>query len=409
MPERLDQIPPLAMRPQPPRLRLWLALLVLFLLTSMGLTLSLDDLALQQGTNDWLTTLGIPLAAWSALGFVRALIFLIEHRNADGWDEARELEWMGRVRQGRRSQQVLAASLYTALRAPEDRTGAGQLDALLGDVSAFKAQPSREEAPGIRHSRLPVEGEQPEELLLQALTKVFADLAPTLLRVSEKTPLALLREIDSSLSADAMQQVWQQAWEASGIRQSLIPVEGSGLTVLDKWLDHHITDPALLLVVALQIAPSQPQGTAEAAVGVLLGNRLTQTTLSPMAYLHRPEQEQAPTTEALRYAVRQALDWVPLTAQAIERVWRAGIDKQRDADIATVLSEVAMPTRHTQGLCDLDALLGQPGKAAPWLAIAAATRTVERGAGSQFIFSGDGPVETGLWSTVLMPVPAPST
>ncbi|MEF9672781.1 hypothetical protein QNM99_12885 [Pseudomonas sp. PCH446] len=94
---------------------------------------------------------------------------------------------------------------------------------------------------------------------------------------------------------------------------------------MDQWLDQRITDQALLLVVALRFAPQQPEGTAEVAVGLLFGNRLTQTTLAPIAYLHRPEQERGPTTEALLYAARQSLDWVPLEAKSIEQVWRGGL------------------------------------------------------------------------------------
>lgn len=37
--------------------------------------------------------------------------------------------------------------------------------------------------------------------------------------------------------------------------------------------------------------------------------------------------------------------------------------------------------------------------------VAAATQTIQRGAGPQFIFSGDSSVEAGLWGTVLTPAP----
>jgi hypothetical protein len=136
---------------------------------------------------------------------------------------------------------------------------------------------------------------------------------------------------------------------------------------------------------------------------LLLGNRLMQSILAPIAYLHRPEQERKPTDADLLCATRQALDWVPLQAQAVKRVWLTGIDPQRHAAIATVLMDVPMPVQLPKALCNLDALLGQPGKASPWLAIAAAAQTIERGAGPQFIFSGGTAVD-GLWSTVLMPV-----
>jgi hypothetical protein len=381
-------------------------MLPLFLLAGVGLILAFGDQTLQpHAVNFWGVALGVPLLGWSALGFVRALLFLGQHSAADGWDEAREADLLRCVRRGRRSQQVLSVSLHTALRERGDQTGAAQLDALLSGTRALKAQPSRQGAASMRHSRLASDANTPEELLLEALTQVLADLAATLVQVPERTPLALLLEVDSGLPKDELERAWRLAWVASGIRHSVVAVEGSGLAALDQWLDQRIGDQALLMVVAVQIAPQQPEGTAEVAVGLLLGNRLTQTTLAPVAYLHRPEQERAPTTEKLLYAARQALDWVPLQAQSIEQAWRVGIDAQRDAAISTVLAEVPLPVKHNQGLHNLDALLGQPGKASPWLAIAAATQTIQRGAGPQFIFSGGSSVEAGLWSTVLTPVP----
>jgi len=243
-----------------------------------------------------------------------------------------------------------------------------------------------------------------EKVLLGVFSQVLAELAQTLALLPDEKPLALLLEVESGLPEGQWRLAWQKAWSASGIRQSAVPVEAQGLSALDQWLDQRIDDQALLLVVAVQFAPLQPEGKAEVAVGLLLGNRMTQTTLPPMAYLHRPEQQRANTSDALLYATRQALDWVPLDAKSIEHTWRVGIDAQRHAAISTVLAQVPMPVKHNQGLIDLDASLGLAGTASPWLAIAAATQTIQRGAGPHFIFSGDSAVDAGLWSTVLTPV-----
>jgi hypothetical protein len=258
-------------------------MLPLFLLAGVGLMLVFGDQRLQpHAVNFWGVALGVPLLGWSALGFVRALLFLGQYSAADGWDEAREADLLRCVRRGRRSQQVLSVSLHTALREPGDRTGAAQLDALLSGTRALKAQPSRQGAIPMRHSRLASDANTPEDLLLEALTQVLADLAATLLQVPENTPLALLLEVDSGLPKDELERAWRLAWDTSGIRHSVVAVEGRGLAALDQWLDQRIGDQALLMVVAVQIAPQQPEGTAEVAVGVLLGNRLTQTTLAPV-------------------------------------------------------------------------------------------------------------------------------
>jgi hypothetical protein len=235
------------------------------------------------------------------------------------------------------------------------------------------------------------------------LAQTLADLAPTLAQLPADQPLALLLDVDTRLQEIQWRRVWQQAWRESGIRQPVSPVDGRGLAALDYWLDHRIGDSALLLVIAVQFAPQQPVGTAEAAVGLLFGNRLTQATLPPIAYLHRPEQERTPTCDDLLYATRQALDWVPIESTSIEQVWRVGINGQRADAIASVLCEVPMSVK---GLCDLDAMLGNPRCVSPWLAIAGGAQTIQRGAGPQFIFSG-GAAGTGIWSTVLMPTSPP--
>jgi len=361
-----------------------------------------DEASLQRPAEFWFPAIGIPFLGWCVLGFGRLLFHVGEHSAADGWDEAREKDMSLRVRQGRRSQQVLVASLYTALRAPGEPP-TQQLDKLLDGVTPLKSQPSRQGGTISRHTLLSSGSDgDSRRTLLRILKSVLADLAPMLAQLSDDQPLALLLEIDTGLPEEQWRRVWRRAWRESGIRQSSTSLEVGGLAALDHWLDHRVRDQALLLVVALQFAPQQPEGTAEVAVGLLFGNRLTQATLPPIAYLHRPEQERKPTTDDLFYATRQALDWVPVDAKSIEQVWRVGIDSQRQADIASVMTGVPMGSTKP-GVCNLDASLGFPGCASPWMAIAAATQTVQRGTGPHFIFSGRDATD-GLWGTVLMPV-----
>lgn len=402
MPIRLDKMPPLAQRPQRPRFLFWLGMLLLCcLLGTVGTLLFGDETLPERPSDFWTLALGIPFLAWCVLGFGRVLLHVGEHAAADGWDDAREEDMNRKIRQGRRSQQVLGVSLQTALGESADDPEM-QLDALLSGTKALKSQASRMDGAPLCHSCLSCDAdENPEAILLSIWAQTLADLAPTLALLPDDQPLALLLDVDTGLPEKQWRRVWKQAWRESGIRQPITSVDGSGLAALDYWLDQRIGDRAMLLVVAMQFAPQQPQGTAEAAVGLLFGNRLTQTTLSPIAYLHRPEQERKPTADDLLYATRQALDWVPVESRLIEQVWRVGIDGRRAAAIAGVLSEVPMSVNRP-GLCNLDAMLGHPGCASPWLAVAAGTQAIRRGAGPQFIYSG-GAEAVGLWGTVLMP------
>lgn len=408
MPVRLDQVPAPSPRPSRPRGWLWLGVLpLLLLLLGVCVTLLFGSQSLREHpASFWGMALGWPLFGWCLLSFGRVLLYCGQQQVADGWDNAREEDLIQKIRRGRRVQQVLGVSLHTALRAP-DASVTTLLGSLRGEVKAITAQPSRKGQTVSRHSRIAGDADDtPEQALLRLLKQVLADLVPTLKQLSDDTPLALLLEVDSALPKNVWQDLWRQAWSESGIRQPTVPVEGSGLAALDQWLDQRISDQASLLVVALQFAPQQPEGTAEAAVGLLFGNRLTQTVLPPIAYLHRPEQERESTTEALLYAARQALDWVPLDAQSIQQTWRVGVDVRRNEGLSKVLAAVPLPAKNNQGFYNLDTSLGNPGKTSPWLAIAAATQTIQSGAGPQFIFSGSNCIDAGLWSTVLTPVPS---
>jgi hypothetical protein len=402
MPVRLDTVPARARRPARPRVWLWLGFFLLCLLLGVGASFLFADGPLhQQPVDFWRLALGLPLLGWCVLVFARVVLHIGKQSAADGWDDARERDLIRRLRKGRRCLQVLGGSFYTALRGPSAGP-AGQLDALLSGSEALKAQPFRMDGAPLSHSRLPEDkAEDLEALFLSVLTRSFADLAPILAQLPDDKPLALLLEVDCRLTEDQWRPAWRKAWRESGIRQTLVPVDGRGLEAVDRWLDQRIDDQSLLMVLAVQLAPDQPEGTAEVAVAVLFGNRLTQSVLPPFAYLHRPEQRRKSTHAGLLYTARQALDWVPLQAQSIEQVWRAGVGAQ--PQIESVLLDLAMPAKPPENFCNLDALLGHAGKASPWLAIAAAAQTVERGGGPQFIFSG-GATADGLWSTVLMPV-----
>ncbi|MBO0494146.1 hypothetical protein J1G37_13675 [Pseudomonas sp. Marseille-Q1929] len=367
MPVRLDQVPAQASRPVRPGRWLWFAGLPLFLLLLGvgGVSLFGAQLLHQRPINFLGLAVGVPLLGWCLLGFGRVFLYVGQQQVADGWDMAREEDLAHKLRRGRCAQWVLAASHHFV---------AGSI----------------EDASGLR--------------LQKALTQVLADLAPVLEQVPGEVPLAVLFEVESALPQVVSRQAWRQAWSLSGIRQSVVSVQGSGLDALDYWLDHRIADQALLFVVSIQFMPQQPEGKAEVAAGILFANRRTYQALPCKACLHRPEQAREANADALFYAARQALEWVPLNAQSIEQIWRAGVDTEGGTQLFSVLEKMPIQATHKQRINDLDTSQGNPGRASAWLAIAAATQAIECGVGSQFIFSGDGNGAQGLWCTVLTPM-----
>ncbi|OBY87584.1 hypothetical protein A6723_006885 [Pseudomonas sp. AU11447] len=405
---RLDKVPPPAKPPTPPSAWVWLGLLLLALLSGMGLTLALGEQSLgEQPLLFWGRALGIPLVVWSLLLFARFLLHISLLSSAEGWDEAREADWLAKLRKGRRSQQVLAVSLHTALRDEEDGQGDAQFEALTCGKSELKTQPVRGKGElTARHTAmLPVmddagKTQDDAAMLLRLYRQVLGEMAVALRAFPAEQPLMLVQETDSSVPPAEQQDAWQRAWAESGIRQSVTRLERQGLDAIDHWLDERIADPALVLVVALCVAPEPLEDSAEVAVGLLLGNRLTQKTSRAVAYLHRPEQEHGTTGETLRYAAHQALDWVPLKAEALKRAWLVGIPAKRQGDINTAVQELLKPEPAVR---DLGACLGHPGCAAPWLAIAAALEAVRREGQPQIIFSGNTVADSALWSSVATP------
>lgn len=402
MPVELDRMPPAAVQPKRPRLWFWLCLLAVALIIAFaGVVLFSEDALRETPLEAWSTALGISFLGWGGAFCVRQLYYLHHQRSADGWDAARALDYDGKLRQGRRSLQVCATSVYTALRL-EPMNESEQADAILKGASALKAQSSRMTGATVRHSRLPGDlNEDTERALLNVLKQVLSDLQPTIGDLADDVQIALVVGIESPLRKDRLAEVWKLAWAESGIHQ---PLQLSGLDVVDHWLDRRSEDRAVLLVIAVVIAPQVPLGTAESAVGLLLSNSRAHPALPAVATLHRPEQSRDDTSTALLRAVRQCLDWAPIEVASVEHIWRAGIEQKHQPAVTAVLGEAELSVRKDKQVHNLDALLGNPGTAAPWLAIALAAQTAQRSAGAQLILSGGHGAETALWGTVVTPV-----
>jgi hypothetical protein len=335
------------------------------------------------------------------------MIFIGQQRSADGWDESREQDLDLRISVGRRSLSIMGMSLHSALRAPYSQVDT-QLDALLRGEVAIRSQVSRH---GLveRHSRLPGKVDEAHETLLsEAFANLLVDLAPTLSQAPLDAPVALLFSVDTNVADDTLQHLWNQAWHQSGIRQDQAPLTGEGLAAIDHWLDHCATDQGLLMVIALQIAPSHIENSAEVAVGLLLANQAVPGALQSLGCLHRPEpvseSENEQSDESLMQTARRALDWVPLQPERVGHVWRAGIGESWNASLSSTMSALLPAVDGGQGVTDLDALLGCAGVATPWLAITAAVLRLHREVEPQLVFSGEGSDKTALWALALTPV-----
>lgn len=405
MPVNLKHIPPPAARPNPPVWWVWALLLLLALVAGIGYALYSSHTP--SGTNTqafWEIALEIPSLIWLGLLVLRIVWFKGGEAMSDGWDKEREYRLDCEIRRGQRALQVLGVSLHSALRPVDDADGQAQWVAFLKGEQALKTQASWTSNQGTRHSRLPhAKDETAEQVLERVLRKITEDVAGMLSAFSADTPVTLLLEYESASGESMADAVWQSCLARSDILQPIARTEENGLAVVDSWLDSHNNTPSLLLVIAFQIAPEKSEGTAEAAVGLLFGNPDIQNSLLPLAILHRPEQTHQPDTESLHYALKQALNWGPVLPENVTCGWRVGVDNAWQEGIATGLMALSCPLNTGSDLHNIDSILGYPGPAAPWVAIACATAQ-SNSVGPQLIVSGEYSQSSSLWATLVSPV-----
>lgn len=391
--------------PDSPRFLVWWALLPLVLLTGLGLTVLFGRESLaDEPERFWLIGGLLPLLLWLLFASFGYLVYQLRLLYVDTWNETVATERAKAVQRGRRSLTVLAVNWHSGLREAGVEDGQAQWRALAGGEVALKAQPGWREAVGAaRHSRLQQQPlEVQEQLIARVLRQLASELAAALESIPSGTRLAVLFEGHSRLPEEALDSLWQQAWSDAGIDLPTRRLERKGLDALDDWLDRQHASPDLLLVVAMQVDPERLDGSAEAAVALLLGNPSNESPLPALARLHRPEQERQVTTEALTYALSQALEWGSLPPKAVAQAWFASVPVKRRASLTAAMANLEFPVRPGQGIHDLDTILGCAGCVGPWLAIATATQAVQAEGGPQFIVSGEAPAGvTTLWGLLV--------
>ncbi|MBD9516101.1 hypothetical protein [Pseudomonas sp. PDM22] len=398
----LDSIPAAAVRPSSPRWLLWLGLLPVLVFAGVAAAVGLGGEGwAQHPQRFWWTVLGWPLLLWCAVLGCRWLVYAGQQLVADGWDERREAFRDAETRRGRRSLSVLAVNMQTAFLSSSPRD---QIESLLGQESALKMQPAGDMGGEARCSRLPC---GPEDTLVEqmtgALSRLLADMAAPLALLPKDVPLSVRLMLDSSLDEEQRQTAWDQAWADSGIRQPVTWVHVEDLEIIDQWLDEQ--SPPLLLVVALRISPEALEGSAEAAVGLLL-QRSGDASQTKLAVLHRPERYAALRKDPVRHAVERALLWAALSPSAVNQAWLAGIDPQQAGVPVAVLEDLGAPARPGKGIHDLTWSLGAPGQLAPWLAIATAVGAACASGSPQLLLSDGAAFDGALWCAVLKPASA---
>lgn len=398
MPIDLKNMPDVSVRPASPKFARWMV--VLMILIGFSIVIS----RLVTGKNNALLTVGVPSIVLGGLLFILFVIYLLRAIFANARDREREQTILKEVRRGRRVLQILAAECCTA-HSSADKPFTAIGSNLVKNENVFNPQLSWRGEEDIRLSQIVRAGGAKEEQHLQALFRaLIRKLAQPLSFLPADHPVMVLLEHSSSVSEEKAFALFWDAWQQSGIKQPVSTLTGSGAQAIDDWLDHHIRSDAVLLVMSWQYAPLNTPMSAEAISGILLGNRLTQNVLPPLAFLHRPEAGEG-ESDSLHYAISQALDWVPVKAEKPEHLWLCGVDAETEAH-ATLMKGIA-----AAGLKNVDPLtgfhnfndfLGDPGNAALWLAVAGATQSIQQQPAHHLLISRD-QLTGKVWNMVVSP------
>lgn len=389
----LKHLPERYPRPAPPKTFRWFAVLALMLVISVILMRIFGRYI--DNSHFWLIAIGTPVVVWIVSFGIRMWFWSLQDSKANGFDSRREQWILRETRRARRALQVLNTTYITAYPEIEKDVVA---TAMLNNKSIIASQADWKGEKSKRVSRILVGPEDTPELLIsRLLSELIAGLPVD--RFPEHVLLVVALDISSSVSLDAVRDIWQQEWQESGITCAVEYLDGSGPGVIDSWMNNRFKELAMLLIVSLQIAPVVSNNSAEAAVAILLGNRLTQEALEPVALLHRPDP--APPG-GLEEGMRMAAYNVPIKENIVKHLWLAGLTKEQRAEVVGSQNKHPAQSVEDDAVVNLDVSMGHAGAAAPWLAIAAATDIARQTQLPQMIISGD-TTQDVLWSTLVTP------
>jgi len=344
----------------------------------------------------WLVAIGTPVVIWIVTFSFRMWVWSLQDSKANGFDLRREQWILSETRRARRALQVLSTTFITAH--PEDEQASAAVE-MLNNQSIIISQSDWKGDKSKRLSRITAEPEDTPGLVVSRLiSELIADLPVG--QFPENVSLAVMLDVSSALPFPIVREIWQKAWQESGIACAVEYVDSNGPEAVKYWLDNRIKDEGMLLIVGLQVAPVVSDKTAEAAVALLLGNRLTQEALEPLALLHRPDA--APSGE-LREGMKMAAYNVPIEENIVKNLWLAGLTGAQRAEVIECQNAHPAQSVENEAVVSLDTSMGHAGAAAPWLAIAAATEIAQQTQLPQMIICGD-TTQNVLWSTLVTPI-----
>lgn len=390
----LKNLPERYSRSSPVKISRWLIALVAMLWVSGILMLIFGRY--DENLYFWKIALGVPIVLWSILLNSCLLLWALQDSKANAFDKQREQWILRETRKARRALQVLNATFITG------HSSVAQKDTAIAMQNNDSIIVSQVDRDGNESSRMSQISSSPQDSLKFVITNIFSQLIADIpfAQIPDKFPLVVVFDVTTSLPLESIRHYWDEAWQKNNINLPVEYAEGSGLSVIDRWLNERIKDKAMLMIVGLQLKPADSDNTAEAGVALLLGNRLTQEALEPLALLHRPD---AAPSGGLSEGMRMAAWNVPLKENIVKNLWLAGMTGEQRAEVIGCQNAHPAQSVEDEAVISLDTSMGHAGAAAPWLAIAAATEIARQTQLPQMIICGD-TTQNVLWSTLITPI-----
>ncbi|MTH48920.1 hypothetical protein [Intestinirhabdus alba] len=390
----LKNLPPCHPRPEAPKTARWLLVLAAMVAISMTLLRILSKYT--EYSFSWGVAAGILAVFWTTIYLGRLSVWLFQHSWANAYDRKREAWILQQTRKARRALQILN---FTFVTAHEQKRQADVLQEIISGRQILKAQQDREGNVGYRLSRLRPDSEllTTEEEIHLLFSRIVDELP--LDRFPQSQSLVIAFDISSSLDVQIIKNIWFKVWREKGRPNPVEYQAGEGLNLIERWLNQNIQSESLLLMVALQISPVPVNQTTEAAVGLLLGNRLTQHLLTPKALLHRPDASASGELEA---GINMAAYNVPVAEGIDGNLWLGNLSDKQYTEVIMNQNKRPLHSVPEDRLIHIDSLIGNAGAAAPWLSLACAAQTAHAAQKSQMVICGERGRDV-LWSTVITP------
>lgn len=325
------------------------------------------------------------MVIWGVLVIVRSVIFLTLVFGNGGWNDMRERDLAQEIQRGQRNLAMLAQTVQLP-HVVASGTLSGQL--LIPNGITLPAVVDNTTQNIIHQARFGDTTLPWMDRLKARLQTVLSDnqIQAGLRGLPAQSPLAiaLLTGPEDSVTPEQQQMAAQILREITGLAFRLSFIEGSGLNILDRWLDEPGGMQALL-VLAVNLVEEGIDGTGEAAVALLL-QRTDVLMEESVVSVHRPELTHS--EQDMAYALQQSLLWGMTPSETIRQIWLTGTGTGNKAD--GLLSGAGIRFPEAEQPCDIDLRTGQTGCASPWLAMAVAAENLIGTSSPQLLMCVDG-------------------